>query len=55
MYIYCLNVFIYRVSSTLNNDHKNYGKKNMFDGNEETCWNSSEVKIFLEVLLILIS
>ncbi|XKL64295.1 hypothetical protein PGB90_004381 [Kerria lacca] len=34
--------FICRVSSTLNNDHKNYGKKNMFDGNEETCWNSSE-------------
>jgi len=30
----------YRVSSVLNNDRKMFGKKYLFDGNEETCWNS---------------
>jgi len=30
----------YRVSSVLNNDRKQFGKKYLFDGNEETCWNS---------------
>lgn len=31
-----------RVSSVLNRDVKQYGKKFMFDGNEETCWNSDQ-------------
>jgi len=30
----------YRVSSVLNNDRKLYGKKYLFDGKDETCWNS---------------
>ncbi|ODN01698.1 Nuclear receptor 2C2-associated protein [Orchesella cincta] len=29
-----------RVSSVLNNDRKQYGKKYLFDGKDETCWNS---------------
>lgn len=29
-----------RVSSTLGKDVKNFGKANMIDGKEETCWNS---------------
>lgn len=28
----------------LNRDVKQYGKKFMFDCNEETCWNSDQVK-----------
>uniref|UniRef100_A0A670K786 Nuclear receptor 2C2 associated protein n=1 Tax=Podarcis muralis TaxID=64176 RepID=A0A670K786_PODMU len=31
-----------RVSSVLNRDVKQFGKKFMFDGNEETCWNSDQ-------------
>ncbi|XP_042338279.1 nuclear receptor 2C2-associated protein [Plectropomus leopardus] len=31
-----------RVSSVLNRDVKQYGKKYMFDRNEETCWNSDQ-------------
>ncbi|CAL8268699.1 unnamed protein product [Arctogadus glacialis] len=31
-----------RVSSTLNRDAKQFGKKYMFDSNEETCWNSDQ-------------
>ncbi|XP_029355706.1 nuclear receptor 2C2-associated protein [Echeneis naucrates] len=31
-----------RVSSVLNRDVKQYGKKYMFDHNEETCWNSDQ-------------
>ncbi|KAM9386085.1 nuclear receptor 2C2-associated protein [Pholidichthys leucotaenia] len=31
-----------RVSSVLNRDVKQYGKKHMFDCNEETCWNSDQ-------------
>ncbi|KAM8875012.1 nuclear receptor 2C2-associated protein [Spinachia spinachia] len=31
-----------RVSSVLNRDAKQYGKKFMFDCNEETCWNSDQ-------------
>lgn len=27
----------------LNRDVKQFGKKHMFDGNEETCWNSDQV------------
>jgi hypothetical protein len=31
-----------RVSSTLHNNASDYGKQLMFDGNDDTCWNSSE-------------
>ncbi|XP_062452019.1 nuclear receptor 2C2-associated protein isoform X2 [Rhea pennata] len=31
-----------RVSSVLNRDVKQFGKTHMFDGNEETCWNSDQ-------------
>ncbi|RUS76572.1 hypothetical protein EGW08_015650 [Elysia chlorotica] len=31
-----------RVSSTLNKDVKQFGKKHLFDGDEETCWNSDQ-------------
>ncbi|XP_056133155.1 nuclear receptor 2C2-associated protein isoform X2 [Lampris incognitus] len=31
-----------RVSSVLNRDVKQFGKKYMFDRNEETCWNSDQ-------------
>ncbi|KAM6921740.1 nuclear receptor 2C2-associated protein [Xenentodon cancila] len=31
-----------RVSSVLNRDVKQFGKKYMFDCNEETCWNSDQ-------------
>ncbi|XP_061457986.1 nuclear receptor 2C2-associated protein [Rhineura floridana] len=31
-----------RVSSVLNREVKQFGKKYMFDGNEETCWNSDQ-------------
>lgn len=32
-----------RVSSVLNKDTKQFGKKHLFDGESETCWNSNEV------------
>ena len=31
-----------RVSSVLNRDVKQFGKKYMFDDDEETCWNSDQ-------------
>uniref|UniRef100_K7GHV2 Nuclear receptor 2C2-associated protein n=1 Tax=Pelodiscus sinensis TaxID=13735 RepID=K7GHV2_PELSI len=31
-----------RVSSVLNRDAKQFGKKHLFDGSEETCWNSDQ-------------
>ncbi|XP_077645002.1 nuclear receptor 2C2-associated protein [Lonchura striata] len=31
-----------RVSSVLNRDVKHFGKQNLFDGSEETCWNSDQ-------------
>ena len=34
-----------RVSSTLNRDTKQFGKKFLFDNREETCWNSDQVDI----------
>lgn len=34
-----------RVSSVLGREVKAYGKQNMFDGNEDTCWNTDQVKI----------
>lgn len=33
---------IYRVSSTLNRDAKNWGKQYLLDGSNETCWNSDQ-------------
>uniref|UniRef100_A0A3Q2Z7Y3 Nuclear receptor 2C2-associated protein n=1 Tax=Hippocampus comes TaxID=109280 RepID=A0A3Q2Z7Y3_HIPCM len=35
-------MLICRVSSVLNRDVKQFGKKFMFDSNEETCWNSDQ-------------
>ncbi|KAK2542205.1 Nr2c2ap [Columba guinea] len=32
----------HRVSSVLNRDVKQFGKKHMFDASEETCWNSDQ-------------
>ena len=34
---------VFRVSSVLNHDNKQFGKSYMFDGKEDTCWNSDEV------------
>ncbi|XP_021919186.1 nuclear receptor 2C2-associated protein isoform X2 [Zootermopsis nevadensis] len=34
--------FDYRVSSVLNRDVKQFGKKHLFDDDEETCWNSDQ-------------
>ena len=34
------------VSSVLNRDVKQYGKKFMFDNNDDTCWNSDQVSFF---------
>ncbi|NWX93969.1 NR2CA protein, partial [Nothoprocta pentlandii] len=31
-----------RVSSVLNRDVKQFGKMHMFDGDEDTCWNSDQ-------------
>ncbi|KAG8221837.1 hypothetical protein J437_LFUL003471 [Ladona fulva] len=36
------NKFQCRVSSVLNKDVKSYGKKHLFDGNEDSCWNSDQ-------------
>ena len=33
-----------RVSSVLNRDVKQFGKKHMFDNDDETCWNSDQVR-----------
>ncbi|XP_074651115.1 nuclear receptor 2C2-associated protein-like [Tubulanus polymorphus] len=33
---------IVKVSSVLNRDTKQFGKKHLFDGDEETCWNSDQ-------------
>ena len=44
------NVYTCRVSSTLNRDTKQFGKKYLFDGRNETCWNSDQVHyIFLSM------
>jgi len=34
--------FVCRVSSTLNRDTKQFGKKHLFDDRDETCWNSDQ-------------
>ncbi|XP_039254877.2 nuclear receptor 2C2-associated protein-like [Styela clava] len=31
-----------RVSSVLNRDVKQFGKKHLFDGDDDTCWNSDQ-------------
>ena len=31
-----------KVSSVLNRNVKEFGKKHLFDGNEDTCWNSEQ-------------
>jgi len=36
---------MFRVSSVLNRDKKQFGKSHMLDGKEDTCWNSDEVCI----------
>ena len=41
-----------RVSSTLNRDTKQFGKKYLFDGNNETCWNSDQVNRTLTMFCI---
>lgn len=33
---------LFRVSSVLNRDTKNYGRQFLCDGKEETCWNSDQ-------------
>lgn len=38
-----LNACGNRVSSVLNRDNKQFGKKFMFDNQDETCWNSDQV------------
>ncbi|XP_034245894.1 nuclear receptor 2C2-associated protein [Thrips palmi] len=41
-----------KVSSVLNKDVKQFGKKNMFDGSDETCWNSDQgTPQYISVLL----
>ena len=35
--------YVCRVSSTLNRDTKQFGKKHLFDDREDTCWNSDQV------------
>uniref|UniRef100_A0A1D5RLT0 Nuclear receptor 2C2-associated protein n=1 Tax=Mus musculus TaxID=10090 RepID=A0A1D5RLT0_MOUSE len=32
-----------RVSSVLNRNSRQFGKKHLFDQDEETCWNSDQV------------
>lgn len=33
-----------RVSSVLNRNTRQFGKKHLFDQDEETCWNSDQVR-----------
>eukprot|EP00111_Clytia_hemisphaerica_P008902 TCONS_00025993-protein len=35
-------ILSYAVSSILNRDTKQYGKKFLFDGEDDTCWNSDQ-------------
>ena len=37
------DVLSYSVSSVLNRDVKQYGKKFLFDKEDDTCWNSDQV------------
>lgn len=43
MKLICLTLGLSRVSSVLNGDKKMYGKTFLFDGSDETCWNSDKV------------
>lgn len=43
MYSECV-LYGNRVSSVLNRDNKQFGKKFMFDDQDETCWNSDQVQ-----------
>ena len=43
----------YKVSSVLGKDVRNYGKQHLFDGKEETCWNSDQVKFIEELSRLL--
>lgn len=36
-------ISVIAVSSVLNSDSKEYGKKFLTDGNDDTCWNSDQV------------
>ena len=40
-----LHIFYFRVSSVLNRDVTQYGKKFLFDKREDTCWNSDQVRV----------
>ena len=42
-HIKILSIHYFRVSSVLNRDTKQFGKSHLFDGDEETCWNSDQV------------
>ncbi len=37
------------MSSVLNRDVKQFGKKFLFDGVEETCWNTDQVSVVVMV------
>jgi len=37
--------FIFSVSSVLNRDTKQFGKKYLLDGEDDTCWNSDQVHV----------
>lgn len=41
-----LNEIKYKVSSVLDQNTKQFGKTFLFDDNEETCWNSDQVRLF---------
>jgi len=43
VYLLKVLIMVYRVSSVLNRDNKQFGKKFMFDDQDETCWNSDQV------------
>ena len=40
------SIVSYSVSSVLNRDVKQYGKKFLFDKKDDTCWNSDQVSSF---------
>ena len=42
-------LFVDRVSSVLGREVKSYGKQYLFDGCNETCWNSDQVKAFSQL------
>jgi len=46
-FLISITCHMFRVSSVLNHDKKQFGKSQMFDGKEDTCWNSDEVRVVL--------